>query len=91
MFAQGCGGNINDHPLWSGFGARATAGLSLAFAVTQALNDDHTVQPGQLNVRSLNLSLPLEDPPPVAELKECKKGLGCSALSEEETSAAGDG
>ena len=91
MFAQGCGGNINDHPLWSGFGARATAGLSLAFAVTQALNDDHTVQPGQLNVRSLNLSLPLEDPPPVAELKECKKRLGCSALSEEETSAAGDG
>ncbi len=48
MFAQGCGGNINDHPLWSGFGARETAGLSLAFAVTQALNDDHTVQPVQL-------------------------------------------
>ena len=73
MFAQGCGGNINGYPLWSGFGACETAGLSLAFAVTRALNDYHAVQPAQLNVRSLNLSLPLEDPPPVAELKELLK------------------
>ncbi|MDE0504065.1 MAG: hypothetical protein OXI86_08305 [Candidatus Poribacteria bacterium] len=73
MFAQGCGGNINGHPLWSGFGACETAGLSLAFAVTRALNDGHSVQPAQLNVRSLDLSLPLEDPPPVAKLKELLK------------------
>lgn len=73
MFAQGCGGNINGHPLWAGFGACEAAGLSLAFAVTRALNDDHAVQPARLKVRSLNLSLPLEDPPPVAELKELLK------------------
>ena len=73
MFAQGCGGNINGHPLWAGFGACDAAGLSLAFAVTRALSDDHAVQPARLKVRSLDLSLPLEDPPPVAELKELLK------------------
>ncbi len=73
MFAQGCGGNINGHPLWAGFGACEAAGLSLAFAVTRALSHDHAVQPARLKVRSLDLSLPLEDPPPVAELKELLK------------------
>ena len=73
MFAQGCGGNINGHPLWAGFGACEAAGLSLAFAVTRALNDHHAVQSALLKVRSLDLSLPLEDPPPVAELKELLK------------------
>ena len=37
MFAQGCCGNINGHPLRGGFGACEAAGLSLAFAVTRAL------------------------------------------------------
>jgi hypothetical protein len=39
MFAQGCCGDINGHPLRGGFGACEAAGLSLAFAVTRALAD----------------------------------------------------
>jgi len=70
MFAQGCGGNINGHPLWSGFSACEAAGLSLAFAVTRALTDYDTVPAAPLKVRSLKLSLPLEAPPSVARLKE---------------------
>ena len=69
MFAQGCGGNINDFPLRGGFGACESAGLSLAFAVTRALTEYQTVTPAPLKSQSLNLSLPLRIPS-VAECKE---------------------
>ena len=48
LFAQGCCGNINGHPLRGGFGACEAAGLSLAFAVTQALAGAQPVAPGAL-------------------------------------------
>jgi len=69
MFAQGCCGNINGYPLQGGFAACDAAGLSLAFAVTQALAADHAITPGRLRARSLTLSLPRRDPPSVAECK----------------------
>ena len=72
MFAQGCCGNINGHPLRGGFGACEAAGLSLAFAVTQALANGGIVRSGGLKARSLTLFLPLQDPPSVAE---CQKAL----------------
>ena len=72
MFAQGCCGNINGHPLRGGFGACEAAGLSLAFAVTQALVDAQPVSPGALKARTLDLPLPLQAPPSAAE---CRVGL----------------
>ena len=70
MFAQGCCGNINGYPLRGGFAACDAAGLSLAFAVTRALSEDHAVTPGLPRARSMTLSLSLQDPPPIAECKE---------------------
>ncbi len=70
MFAQGCCGDINGHPLRGGFGACDAAGLALAFGVTRALAEPQTVTPGALQARSLTLSLPLQEPPSVAECKE---------------------
>ncbi|HDZ21538.1 hypothetical protein LCGC14_0124090 [marine sediment metagenome] len=58
MFAQGSCGNINGYPLRGGFAACDAAGLSLAFAVTQALEADQAIAPGPLKSRSLTLSLP---------------------------------
>ena len=70
MFAQGCCGNINGYPLRGGFAACDAAGLSLAFATTQALSKDQDLNPGFLKARSMSLSLPLQDPPSVDECKE---------------------
>ena len=70
MFAQGCCGDINGHPLRGGFGACEAAGLSLAFAVTQALADAKALAPGALRAASLALSLPLRAPPSAAECRE---------------------
>lgn len=70
MFAQGCCGNINGHPLRGGFGACEAAGLSLAFAVTQALSAAQPVPHGDLRACSLEIPLPLEAPPPAAECRD---------------------
>ncbi|MCY3994013.1 MAG: hypothetical protein OXF50_22510 [Caldilineaceae bacterium] len=67
MFAQACCGDINGHPLRGGFGACDAAGLSLAFAVKQALAGARPVAPDAFKARSLDLSLPLEEPPTAAE------------------------
>ena len=72
MFAQGSCGNINGYPLQGGFAACDAAGLSLAFAVTQAIADDQTFTTGKLKSRDMTLSLPRRPPPSVAE---CKKLL----------------
>ena len=58
MFAQGSCGNINGYPLQGGFAACSAAGLSLAFSVTQALEADEAVAPGELRSRDMTLSLP---------------------------------
>lgn len=69
MFAQACCGDINGHPLRGGFGACDAAGLSLAFAVKQALAGARPVAAGALKARSLDLPLPLEEPPTAAECR----------------------
>ena len=69
MFAQACCGDINGHPLRGGFGACDAAGLSLAFAVKQALAGARQVAPDAFKARSLDLSLPLEEPPTAAECR----------------------
>ena len=70
MFAQGCCANINGYPLSGGIEACDAAGLSLAFAVTRALEEDQIVTSGPLKARSVTLSLPLLEPPSVAECEE---------------------
>lgn len=72
MFAQACCGDINGHPLHGGFDACDAAGLSLAFAVTQALAGARPVGPGALKARSIDLPLPLEEPPTA---DECRAAL----------------
>lgn len=73
MFAQGCGGNINGHPLQGGIDAATAAGGKLADAVEQALDaEGPPIDGNRLRVISRNLALPLASPPPVAE---CEKML----------------
>jgi len=74
MFAQGCCGNINGYPLRGGIAASDAAGLSLAFAVTCALEEDRGIAAGPLKVRSDTLYLPLQDPPTVSECRELLAG-----------------
>ena len=69
MFAQGCCGDINGYPLRGGFDACDVAGLSLANSVCCALTESETVTPGQLKARSMELSLPLQNPPPAEECR----------------------
>ena len=69
MFAQGCCGDINGYPLRGGFNACDVAGFSLANAVCCALVESETVAPGQLKARSMEISLPLQNPPPADECK----------------------
>ena len=63
MFAQGCGGNINGFPLRGGIGACESAGLSLAFAARNAMNDRDKIAPGPLRNRESFLTLPYKLPP----------------------------
>jgi hypothetical protein len=69
MFAQGCGGNINGFPLRGSFGACEAAGLSLAFATRNAVDNRAKITPGPLKNRELTLTLPYKMPP-VAQVKE---------------------
>ncbi|MDE0299448.1 MAG: hypothetical protein OXN17_12515 [Candidatus Poribacteria bacterium] len=69
MFAQGCCGDINGYPLRGGFNACDVAGLSLANAVSCALAESQVVAPAALKCRSMELSLPLQDPPPADECR----------------------
>jgi len=63
MFAQACGADINGYPLRGGIKAAAAAGLSLAFAVTQALETSDVVPPAPVKAASLVLEgAPLPEP-----------------------------
>jgi neutral ceramidase len=77
MFARGCGGNINGHPLQGGIDAATAAGGKLAAAVEQTLDTDGNLIDGnRLRVVTRELALPLGPPPPVAE---CEKFLANEA------------
>lgn len=69
MFAQGCCGDINGYPLRGGFNACDVAGLSLANAICCALTGSESVTQGQLRARTMDISLPLQDPPPAGECR----------------------
>ncbi|REJ67729.1 MAG: hypothetical protein DWQ31_10560 [Planctomycetota bacterium] len=68
MFAQGCGGNINGHPLRGGIDACSVVGGELAWAVSRTQLAD--LPSGPVRVASTELELPFQDPPSVAE---CQK------------------
>ena len=67
MFAQGCGGDINGFPLRGGYEACRVVGRTLAHAVLRC--NLKPLPPGKLTVRSQTLALPLQSPPPIAEVK----------------------
>ena len=71
LFAQGCGGNINAFPLKGGVEAAAAVGRQLGNAVGRAIDaKGDEVAGGTLCALSPELTLPLADPPPVAELEK---------------------
>jgi len=70
MYAQGCGGNVNAFPLDGGHEACDAVGKALARAVTRS--NLKPLAHGPLKARSLNVDLPLAEPPPV---EECEKLL----------------
>jgi len=71
MFAQGCGGNINGFPLRGGIDAAAAAGRDLGNAVGRALDaKTEPISPSALKTHWQQVTLPLQDPPSVAECQE---------------------
>ncbi len=70
MFAQGCAANINGYPLRGGFSACDVAGLALAFATYQALNASTEIPTNSLKVRSVQVNLPFQAPPSIAECEQ---------------------
>jgi len=68
MFAQGCGANINVHPLLGGIEACKAVAAELEYAVARVRPDK--IAPGRLKVASTELQLPFQKPPSVAE---CQK------------------
>jgi hypothetical protein len=75
MFAQGCSGNVNAFPLQGGIEAAAAAGRDLGQAVKRALDNGGAAANGSLKSLSCELTLPLADPPAVAELEEIIAGI----------------
>lgn len=67
LFLQGCGGDINGHPLRGGHDAAAEAGSRLGKATLDALSQSIPLQETSCKVGSTTVSLPCEDLPTAAE------------------------
>jgi hypothetical protein len=71
LFAQGCCGDINAFPLAGGIEAVAAVGRELGNAVGRAIDARADEVGGRaLRAASCELTLPVADPPPVAELEQ---------------------
>ena len=71
MFAQGCSANINGFPLRSGIDAASGAGRDLGLAVCRALKAmGEEIPIENIQVESVELKLPLQDPPSVERCQE---------------------
>lgn len=79
LFAQGCGGNLNGHPLRGGFEAAEYAGEALAEAALQAVAVAQPLAPGPLRFANVTVDLalrPLPSPEACAQtLSQCEKRL----------------
>jgi len=72
MFAQGCGGNINSHPLRGGLDSAQKAGENLGQAVVKAMHNSRPVSIKKMGALSLVMKLPFQKPPSV---EDCDKIL----------------
>ena len=68
MFAQGCGANINGHPLRGGIDACQAVAGQLDWAVARARSEP--IEPGPLRVASIELQLPFQAPPSIAKCQQ---------------------
>jgi len=69
IFVQGCGGNINGHPLAKGFDEAKAAGDKLGDAVAAALESAQPVTADTLRVITKRVDLPCIDFPPREEVQ----------------------
>ena len=70
MFAQGASGDINAFPLAGGIMAADTAARDLSYAVERAIKSPgYVIKSRTLKVASTEVQLPLQDPPPVEDIK----------------------
>ena len=70
MFLQGCGANINGHPLQGGFEECEKAGDKLGDAVLAALEGATPLTADVFNGVTRRLMLPTEDPPTLEEVEQ---------------------
>ena len=63
LFAQGCGSNINGHPLFSGIEKANEAGRKLGDAALEAIAEAKPIQADKLRIASTRTDLPCQDPP----------------------------
>ncbi len=70
MFGQGASGDINAFPLAGGMQAADIAGRDLSYAVLRAIRaPGHVLKSNDLRVAATEVQLPLQDPPPVDQIK----------------------
>lgn len=69
LFAQGCAGNVNGHPLQGGVEAAARAGETLGRAALAALRAACPMATGPLRFGYEKLALPLQPPPGIAAVE----------------------
>ena len=70
MFLQGCGANINAHPLLGGHDKAIEAGEKLARAVLEAITSAEVIQADELKIVDRWLNLPTQPLPSIAEVEK---------------------
>ena len=88
MFLQGCGANINGHPLLGGHEKAIEAGQKLGDAVLAAMESAETITADKLKVVDCWLRLPTQPLPPLAEVEQA---LAAREADLAEKLAAGEG
>jgi len=79
LFAQGCGANINGHPLRGGFSMAEKAGTMLGEAVLQALEQSVPLEAPTFSIVSQTIRLPCQNLP---TLEACAKAISEHAEGE---------
>ncbi|MEK6248470.1 MAG: neutral/alkaline non-lysosomal ceramidase N-terminal domain-containing protein [Planctomycetales bacterium] len=68
MFAQGCGGDINGHPLLGGIEACQAVSKQLEWAVARV--DTQQLPTGAIKTSTTELALPFQDPPTIEQCEQ---------------------
>jgi hypothetical protein len=88
IFVQGCGANINGHPLATGFDEAKAAGDKLGDVVAEAVESAAMVRSEKFKVVTKRVDLPCVDLPPRDEVEKSLEEAQATLAEQEEGSGA---